>query len=168
MEIWKDIKGYENIYQVSNFGNVKNTRTNRIIKSKKNSKGYMLVGLYKDGERKNFYVHRLVAIAFLQNPLKLQYINHKDENKENNNVDNLEWCSCSYNNNYGTRNNKVSNANGKLVYQYTTNGFYLRTWTTITAAEKYYNISHGKISMCCNGKRKMAGGYVWKYKKEAE
>ena len=106
-EIWRDIKGYEGIYQISNFGRVKSVEriaTNnkhggvRIIKEKiltpnDNGNGYKIVCLRKPKQRKNFYMHRLVATAFIPNPKNLRYVNHKDYNKSNNNVTNLEWCT---------------------------------------------------------------------------
>ena len=104
-EIWKDIPEYEGLYQVSNLGNVRSLNYNRTgeIKLLKqgNVNGYKVVILYKDGKKKNYLVHRLVAIAFLPNPNNLPIINHKDENPSNNNVNNLEWCTQAYNTNYG-------------------------------------------------------------------
>lgn len=110
-EIWVDIKGYEGLYQVSNLGRVKSLeridslghkRKEKIFKPQKN-KGYLRVSLWKDGKGKKYSIHRLVAIAFIPNPDNLPEVNHKDENKFNNNVDNLEWCTVAYNNTYGTR-----------------------------------------------------------------
>lgn len=116
-EIWKDIEGYVGIYQVSNLGNVKRLRHEEFkcaqgyrvrkemqLKPTKDEKGYLHVGLCKDGGQITRRVHRLVAEAFIDNPNELPEINHKDENKENNAVDNLEWCTSSYNNNYGSVN----------------------------------------------------------------
>ena len=107
IEIWKDIEGYENLYQVSNLGRVKSLNYNhtgkeKIMKAKKD-KGYLRVQLYKDGKPKFYSVHRLVATSFLPNPNNLSQVNHIDEDKSNNIVDNLEWCSAKYNSNYGTR-----------------------------------------------------------------
>lgn len=107
IEIWKDIEGYEGLYQVSNMGNVKSLNykrsgKERLLKPRKNKLGYMFVGLYKDNKPKNFRVHRLVAMTFLENPNNLSCVNHKDENPSNNHVDNLEFCTHEYNMNYGT------------------------------------------------------------------
>ena len=118
-EIWKDIVGYEGLYQVSNLGNVKRLKgykgrgkgyvvEEHLIQPSINSRGYQNVILCKNGKTKTFTMHRLVAIAFLDNSEKLPQVNHKDENKLNNCVDNLEWCDSKYNNNYGTRNKKCS------------------------------------------------------------
>lgn len=117
-EIWKDIVGYEGLYQVSNLGNVKRLKgykgrekgyivEEHLIKPSINSNGYQNVVLCKNGKTKTFTMHRLVAIAFLYNSDNLPQVNHKDENKLNNCVDNLEWCDSKYNN-YGTRNKKCS------------------------------------------------------------
>ena len=121
-EIWKSIQGYECLYEVSNLGNVKSL--DRVIKSKHNGttvkkgrlltpfyeekKGYYQVALSKDGKEKKHRIHRLVALAFLENPFNYTDINHKDEIKTNNNVDNLEWCTRKYNNNYGTKPQRTS------------------------------------------------------------
>lgn len=107
MEVWRDIKGYEGLYQVSNLGDVKRIKGercyyDRIIKQKKSWSGHMYVMLSKDGIRKNLRVHRLVADSFIPNPNNYPIINHRDENPSNNNVDNLEWCTQKYNMNYGT------------------------------------------------------------------
>ena len=114
MEIWKDIQGYEGIYQVSNLGRIKSLErivTNnkhggvRIVEEKiltptDNGNGYKIIGLQKPKQRKNFYIHRLVATAFIPNPKNFGYVNHKDYNKSNNNVSNLEWCTQKENVNY--------------------------------------------------------------------
>ncbi len=107
MEIWKDIKNYEGIYQVSNYGNVKRlygkgARYERIIKPNTTNKNYYFVVLCKNGIRNYCRVHRLVAETFIPNPDNLPCVNHKDENKQNNNVENLEWCTIKYNTNYGS------------------------------------------------------------------
>lgn len=112
-EVWKDIEGYEGLYQVSNTGEVKslNYRGNgesKLLKQGTNKKGYKIVSLFKNGKGKSHRVHRLVAMTFILNPNNYREVNHKDENKYNNNVDNLEWCNAKYNNNYGTRNKRAS------------------------------------------------------------
>lgn len=113
MEIWKDIKGYEGLYQVSNMGRIKSlgnnkTRKEKILSLKPSNDGYIRVYLCKNGKQKPFSVHRLVAQAFLPNPDNLPEVNHIDENKENNHVKNLEWCDRKYNMNYGSRNERAS------------------------------------------------------------
>ena len=116
MEIWKDVKGFEGLYLVSSFGRVKRVEHEsrqrnygeRIKKTGKDKDGYITVMLYKGRKQKLCKVHRLVAEAFIPNPTKLPMINHKDETRENNSVSNLEWCDSTYNNNYGTRNQRLS------------------------------------------------------------
>lgn len=124
-EIWKDVKNYEGLYEISNLGNVrsldkiinganqfgckyKNRKKGKILKQHINKQGYKKVILVNNNKAKNFQVHRLVAEAFLPNPSNLPQVNHKDENKQNNCVENLEWCNSSYNINYGNRNNLVA------------------------------------------------------------
>ena len=107
MEIWKDVVGYEGSYMVSNLGRVKTlhwrgSKVEKILCEKKHTDGYLFVELYKNNTRKPITIHRLVAIAFIDNPQNLPCINHKDENKKNNKVDNLEWCTRKENTNYGT------------------------------------------------------------------
>ena len=119
MEEWKVIKGYEN-YAVSNYGNVKNIKTNYQLKTRVNKKtGYVQVEIRKDGKSRTFNCHRLVAIAFIDNPNNLEEVNHKDENKTNNHVDNLEWCDRKYNVNYGTHNERVSKTKKENPHIYT-------------------------------------------------
>ena len=107
IEDWKDIPGYEGFYVVSNNGRVMNVRSGRVLKVFNNYLGYKIVSLCRSGKQKTFSVHRLVAEVFINNPDNLMEVNHKDEDKTNNNVDNLEWCDRKYNNNYGNRLKKV-------------------------------------------------------------
>ena len=116
MEEWKNIIGYEGLYEVSNKGNVRNVRRNTLLKLSKNKYGYIQVYLYKNGIRKGFKVHRLVAQAFILNPDNLPQVNHRDENPGNNNVDNLEWCTHKYNVNYGHRTENAINTRVKNGY----------------------------------------------------
>lgn len=204
-EVWKDIKGYEGLYQVSNLGRVKSLdrkvknrnsysiRKGRIIKLKlkvrkaKYNREDVYVVLSSESLQKKFSVARLVSIAFLPNPENLPQVNHKDENTKNNFVyvsddgtvdpdkSNLEWCSCGYNINYGTRNNRVSvsmkgnnNNHGYMcpVLQFTLNGEYVKEYPTTVDASKETGVNAGNIWQAINGygRRKTAGGFVWKYK----
>lgn len=173
-EIWKDIKDYEGLYQISNFGRVKSIRfgKERILKPGTNGKGYLYVGLWKNGKVKNFRIHRLVAEAFLEIPEELKHlkgthylqVNHKDENKQNNNVENLEWCTHSYNINFGTRNERVAKKCSKPVVQYTLDGVFVREWPSTMQAEREGGFNQAHIWMCCKGKRKKHKGFIWKYK----
>lgn len=110
METWRDVIGYENIYEVSNEGRIRNAQSKRLL-SPGTSQGYHYVALYKNGIRKNKQVHRLVADAFIENPRNYPILNHKDENRKNNCVGNLEWCSYAYNNTY----NGVARKRGEKI-----------------------------------------------------
>lgn len=168
-EIWKDILGYEGLYQVSNFGRVKSLKfgKERILKPGINKYGYLHVVLSKNNKQKNFYVHRLVAEAFISNPHNYPCVNHKDENPLNNNVENLEWCTASYNSNYGTRNERMSKSkiNGKrskIVIQYNLDGTFVREWPSAMECERN-GFEHSLIIYCCQGKRKTHKGFKWSY-----
>lgn len=175
IEIWKDIKDYEGLYQVSNYGRVKSLgngkthKTTRIMKINKQKNGYCRVILTKDGVEKNKSVHRLVATAFLENPENLPCVNHKDENPSNNNVSNLEFCDQKYNINYGNRNKKVSNkmTNGKLskpVLQFTPTGDFIREWPSTREIERQLGFDSSAVGRCCVGKQKTSYGFCWMYK----
>ncbi len=153
-EEWRDIEGYEGLYQVSNLGRVKsfNYRGHKgnigILKPRLDGKKYETIALYKDGKPKYVRIHRLVAQAFIPNPNNLPQVNHKDENKTNNDMKNLEWCTNEYNHNYGTRNKRVSKALSKKVVCITTGEIF----DGIREAGRKYNISSGSITECCQGK----------------
>lgn len=164
-EIWKDIKDYEGLYQVSNLGNVKRKKDNYVFKKSKNSSGYRVVTLTKNKIEKSVSVHRLVANAFIPNPKNKSQINHIDGNKMNNIIDNLEWCTASENMEHAYKNN-LEILKGKKIIQYDNNMNIIKIWNKISDAEKQLNISHGKISMVCRGKRNKAGGYIWRYYNE--
>lgn len=170
-EIWKDIKGYEGLYQISNFGRVKSLpkmagkspRKEQILKNNLDRYGYYFVALSKYGVRNNKLIHRLVAEAFINNPNNYLQINHKDENKLNNCVNNLEWCTTKYNINYGNRTKKVIKKLSKKVSQYNSNGKYIKTYNSISEASRKCNISQGSICSCCKNKLKQSHGFIWKY-----
>ena len=111
----RDIKGYEGLYAVTSCGKVWSYRRNKWLKPKLHGE-YLFVGFYKNGEYKNFYVHRLVAEAYIPNPDGLPQVNHKDEKKEHNWINNLEWCTAKYNTNYGTRNERAAEKRKKPIY----------------------------------------------------
>ena len=116
MEEWRAVPGYEGLYEVSNKGNVRNVRRNTLLRLPKTNDGYIRVSLYKNGIMTCFQVHRLVAEAFLPNPDNLPQVNHKNEVKSDNCVDNLEWCTAKYNNNYGSRKDKARDTKIKNGY----------------------------------------------------
>lgn len=170
-EIWKDIEGYEG-YEVSNLGRVKSldyrrTGAERVLKPAYSGNGYLFVNLYKDGKEKKHYIHRLVAAAFIPNPHNLPEINHINEQKEDNRVENLEWCTQEYNRNYGTRNERVAKAFSKPVLQLTLDGELMREWPSTHEAHRQGGYNQGTISACCRGIRNTHKGYVWKYKAAA-
>ena len=164
-EYWKPVVGYEGHYQISNFGRVKSIKFGKeiILKQHKDKFGYLYVDLYKNNIKKKYKVHRLVAEAFLPNPYNLLQVNHRDENKLNNNVDNLEWCTNEYNINYGTRTERVSKKLSKPVLQFTLDGEFIREWASAMECKRNgYN--QGDVTLCCQGKRKTHNGFIWKYK----
>ena len=174
-EVWRPVVGYEGLYEVSNLGMVRsldhygyNGRGKTLYKSKildfnKNKKGYVRVGLHIDNVLKYFQVHRLVGMAFPDlvgwtedtkgKPFEELEINHKDENKENNRADNLEWCDGPYNIRYSL---------AKTVYQYTLDGQLVKVWPSLAEC-RINGFNSGNISECCNGKRKKHKGYRWSY-----
>lgn len=189
IEIYKPIKGFEN-YEVSNLGNVvslnyNHSNVNKILKPNITHNGYLQVPLYKDGKVKVLKIHRLVADTFLLNPLNLPFVNHIDENKTNNRVDNLEWCTHIYNCNYGTRNSRISKSQKGVsrpksketieklkkpnikrrvpIIQLTLDGEYIREWDSAKSASIHLGVNGSHISSCLKGKRNNAYGYKWKY-----
>lgn len=159
-EIWKNVKGYEGLYEVSNFGRVKSLRKEKILKLGRDKKGYLIVGLCKNGKQRTFKAHRLVTEHFLNNPYNLPYVNHKDGNKTNNNVSNLEWCTQKENIQHAIANDLFPH---KKIYQYDLQGNFIREWENILDVEKELKIFHSNISNCCNGIRKTTGGFKWRY-----
>ena len=167
-EIWRDIEGYEGLYQISNKGRVKSLYkgSKRILRPCIDSSGYMFVGLYHDNIRKFFKLHRLVAETFIANQHNLPEINHKDENKKNNCVENLEWCNRVYNVNYGTRNERAGYSRSKPILQYSKSGEFIKEWQSAVEVKLVLGIDNSHIMACCKGKRKSAGGFIWRYKEK--
>lgn len=165
LEVWKDIPDYKGLYQISTLGRVKSLPRNGVGKTEKmlsiatNRYGYCKVVLHKNGISKNYFVHRLVAMAFIDNNNpNMCCVNHKDENKSNNRLDNLEWCSVAYNNSYGSRTQKTR----KKVLQIDPKNNIVKVWDGIRVASRATGITSQQISQCCNGTkyRKTAGGYI--------
>ena len=174
IEEWKDIQGYEGKYQVSNHGRVKSLaryRKNngnsqsfqgeRILKQSVNNKGYCIVELCRDSKRKRHSVHRLVADAFIENNENREQVNHKDENKQNNHVENLEWCTCKENINHGSHNERMAKTKGTHVICSDETGTEIEFYS-LAEAERQTGVSQGNISRCLNGKRSSAGGFYWR------
>lgn len=162
----KIIENYPN-YAVTTDGDIYNLCTGKKLKPIKRN-GYLEVGLYAEKKEKIFKIHRLVANAFLPNKKALPCVNHKDENKENNNVDNLEWCTYLYNNTYGNSKpiNNLKNGAPKLrkkVYMFSRNGSFIAEFCSVRDAGRRTGINQSNITKCCNGKVKSAGGYYWSY-----
>lgn len=173
-EIWRDVKGFEDFYKISNYGRIKSlnynhTKKERILKPEVTKKGYLRIKLCKNGEEFKLLIHVLVAKTFLgDKSFDGLQVNHKNEIKDDNRVENLEWCTPSYNVNYGNRNLKVSKimTNGvlsKKVYQYTLKGVFIKEWASLADIERTLNFHHSSISKCCNGKMENAYGFIWRY-----
>lgn len=167
-EIWKDIEGYEGLYQVSNLGRVKSlnynhTRKPKVLSLMNGSRGYMGIKLGKEGTITFKSVHRLVAQAFIPNPNNYPYINHKDENKKNNVWTNLEWCTAKYNTNYNNLPKRRGIKARKRVNQYDKQGNFIKTWDSMTSIYETLKYNSSGISSCCSGKYKTSHGYIWRY-----
>jgi len=175
-EIWKDIPGYEGLYQVSNYANVRSLRFGKIkiIKSHKDKLGYKHIRLRKDGKRKMYLVHRLVAMAFIPNPDNLPIINHKDENPDNNSPENLEWCTYQYNNTYGHHGEKLSKSITGTINRKGTSKVVLQIdieteqiieeYPSAREVERRTGFNQGFICKCCRGEKNKAYNYIWKFK----
>lgn len=183
---WRDIPGYEGLYQACDDGRIKSLfRYKRELKPNIMPNGYATVELFKNKSSQRFLIHRLIAITFLENPDAKSQVNHKDENKLNNTVSNLEWVSPRENMNYGTRTERqrlhtdysadirkeIARRNGKSVskpvMQYAKDGSFIKEYESAKEACRQTGINSSHISECCQGKRyKTVGGYVWKFKKE--
>lgn len=165
MRKWKPIQETNGLYSISNDGMVINTKTGRIMKSHDNGKGYEIIGLVGNKGRIYRSIHRLVAEAFIPNPDNLPQINHKDENKKNNNADNLEWCDQKYNNNYGARTEKQTASCGtsKEVSQFDKNMNLINTFKSQKDAGRKLGIDWRHIQRGCKGKAKTVKGYIFQY-----
>ena len=176
-EIWKDIKGFEGLYQASNLGRVKSlerfrkgkngslvTVKEKILKPAIIRNGYYQVQLFKNSIRKFYFVHRLVYEAFNgQIPEGLQ-VNHLDESPSNNRLSNLNLMTCKENNNYGTHNERVAKKHSKVVLQFTLDSILVKEYPSIRQAERETGFANSSIAKCCKGKQKTAYNYIWKYK----
>ena len=182
MEIWRDIEGYEGLYQVSNMGNVKSLKfgKEKILRLRKDKGNYLYVGLYKNGKGKNYYVHRLVAETFIQKIAGKDFVDHINGIRDDNRIDNLRWCTSKENSNFELcRKHRSEALKGKYVgeknYLYgKTGALHHRSkavlclengkiYGSTMEAERELGINNSNISACCRGKLHSAGGYHWKY-----
>lgn len=156
----KDIPNFED-YKIDENGNIYSKRFNQPLKTSIDRYGYKKVTLFKNGKAHYFTVHRLVALSFIPNPEGFNTVNHKDENKLNNSVYNLEWCTPKYNANYGNRNKKLAACFSKPILQLSLNDEVIKKWDSISEAIKFYK--NTAIGLCVKNRRSSAAGYKWKY-----
>lgn len=178
IEEWRNIKGYEGLYQVSNLGRVRSLDhyasngvkdiiyKGRILSQNLGTNGYLSVQLSKGGKIVRRMIHRLVGEAFIDNPSKLPMINHKDENKKNNVADNLEWCDAKYNSNYGHAREKISKKRRGVPFPTKWKSVICvetgERFKSVKEAAEKTGTNKSAISMVINGVRNKAGGYSWK------
>lgn len=171
IEEWKDIKGYEGLYRVSNYGEVFSVRNSQNLVKRKHTGGYVQFVLSIKGKQQYLFAHRLVAMHFIDNPNKLPQVNHIDEDKKNNFVENLEWCTSEYNNNYGTKIDRITKNLGyrkhrekmkrKVVATCVETGKEILYDSIIAAVEQGFTGT--TISAVCRGKHNTHRGYEWRY-----
>lgn len=167
---WKTIEEYPN-YMVSDMGEVKSLKfgKERILKGIKDKDGYLIVNLFKEGKAKQYFIHRLVTLAFLPNPNNLSEVNHISEIKTDNRVENLEWCNRKHNLNHGSRNERarktLTNRKdlSKPILQFTKEGNFVKRWESIREVERELGFNEGNISSCCLGRYNSSYGFIWRY-----
>ena len=178
LEIWKPIKGFEGLYEISNLGRVKTIGRKakngtffptKLLKLKPNKMGYILVALHKDGKIKRVGLHRLVAIHFIPNPNNYQIVNHLDRNPSNCRVDNLEWCTQSHNCRWDGALERRAKAQinrkdvSNLVNQYTLDGEFVMEWQSLAEIQRTLNYNVGNICKHIKGQFSQMYGYIWRY-----
>lgn len=171
-EIWKPIVGFP--YMVSTYGRVQSIRGNKSVWKRKKEKSYLSTTLYSNGKGKALFLHRLVAEAFIPNPDNLPFVNHKDGNPQNNRVENLEWCTLEYNNNYSDGyikrvKSRIKNGKTSAVTKCDVKGNPIEEYASLREASRCLgNLkASSNILNCCKGIKKTAYGFIWKYKEVA-
>lgn len=159
---WKTVCEYDR-YEVSRKGEIRHKARKHVLKPRLNPTGYAYVNFSINGHRENFAIHRIVANAFIPNPNGYSEINHKDYNRANNCVDNLEWVDSSQNKKHAFLKKENRDCRGKKVEQYTKNGEYIQTFVSLSAAARKMKCTVGAISNCCLGRSKTSQGYHWKF-----
>ena len=157
------IKGFNN-YEISKLGVVRNYKSGRILKPFADKDGYLKHCLSENNKKKYVFLHRIIAMTFIDNPENRPCINHIDENKSNNDISNLEWCTVKENNSHGTRTKRASEKCCKSVIQLDLNNIFLGVFSSMKEASLKTGALQSHISSCCSGKRKSAGGYKWRIK----
>ena len=165
IEEWKDVKGYEGLYQVSSLGGVKRVTTGRILKGCKNSKGYLLVNLYKNSIVSNNTIHRLVAEAFIPNPDNKPQVNHIDEDKTNNKVSNLEWMTAKENINHGTHNERAGKTKSIPIIATNLKTDESQEFYGVSECARQLGLHQQNITQVLQDKRRQTGGYIFEYAK---
>lgn len=164
-EIWKDIKNFEGLYKISTYGRIYSLLTNMTLKPSITKNGYCLIGLRKNKKYKYKTVHRLVAENFLDNPNKYPCVNHIDGNKVNNKLENLEYCSYSYNEKHAYKNG-LKNPRNKPIIQYDLSGNFIKEWASAYEAGRNLNLNIANINSCCNKRKQHSrvGRYIFRFK----
>ncbi len=159
---WREVKEYSN-YEVNQLGEIRHKKRQKILKPRSNNGGYQYVNFKINGKNTNFAVHRIVANAFIPNPNGYTEVNHKDYNKKNNCVDNLEWVSSSQNKQHSYLKQENKKSRGKAVNQYTKEGIFLKTFDSVSDAAKEFGCCVAAISNCCLGRTKTSQGFRWSF-----
>lgn len=171
-EVWRSVKDYEGLYEMTTMGRVRNSMTGQVLRPEKTTNGYLRITLTKNGIHKRYLVHRLVAQVFPDlvswtedakgKPFEELTVNHLNEDKSDNRVENLQWCPLKYNIDYGTRNERMAKSKSKTVYQKTLDGQLVKVWPSTMECERN-GFYHSAVSNCCMGIYSQYKGFKWSY-----